>query len=118
MHELSLVQSIFASLREELPPEEMAQVAVVELKIGLLANVEPLLLQNAFKAYQETHPEYQAIQLMTNMVEITIKCPACHKTSTVANYIFRCGYCGTPSNQIETGEELLIHKIHYHEKIP
>ncbi|MEM6345645.1 MAG: hydrogenase maturation nickel metallochaperone HypA [Bacteroidota bacterium] len=118
MHELSLVQSVFAALKDELPPEEMAKVAAVELKIGLLANVEPILLQNAFTAYQQTHPEYAAIELKTLMVDIMIHCPNCHKQSKVSNYVFRCAYCDTPSNQIVAGEELLIHKIYYHEKIP
>ncbi|MEM7371471.1 MAG: hydrogenase maturation nickel metallochaperone HypA [Bacteroidota bacterium] len=113
MHELSIVQSIFSTLESELSEPEMQTVSVVELKIGLLANVEPILLQNAFTAFQETHPHYSSISLQTEMVEIRIHCPACDTDSIVENYVFQCSQCGAPSNRILSGEELLIHRIHY-----
>ena len=115
MHELSLVQSIFQTLESELSEEELAKLEAVELNIGLLANVEPVLLNNAFKAYQETRNAYLGVKLKTNMIPITINCPSCNKKSTIKNYVFLCMHCGTPSNQILTGEELLIHRIHYAE---
>ncbi|MEM6802122.1 MAG: hydrogenase maturation nickel metallochaperone HypA [Bacteroidota bacterium] len=113
MHELSLVQSIFSTLENELSQEELNKLEAVELNIGLLANVEPILLNNAFKAYQETRNAYLGVELKTNMIPISINCPNCKKTSEIKNYIFICAHCGTPSNQIITGEELLIHRIHY-----
>ena len=113
MHELSLVQSIFSSLEAELPPEELERVTEVELKIGLLSNVEPILLKNAFSAYQETNPQYKGIVLTSHTIPITIHCDTCDTESTVENYIFRCKQCGAPSNHILTGEELLIYRIHY-----
>ncbi|MCI4669518.1 MAG: hydrogenase maturation nickel metallochaperone HypA [Bacteroidia bacterium] len=113
MHELSLVQSIFASLREELSKEELAKLTRVDMKIGVLANVEPTLLQNAFLAYQESNPEYKQVALSTERVQIKIHCSSCKKKSAVTNYIFRCQHCGQPSNDIKEGEELLIHQIHF-----
>ncbi|MEL6133885.1 MAG: hydrogenase maturation nickel metallochaperone HypA, partial [Bacteroidota bacterium] len=83
MHELSLVQSIFSSLEAELSPEELQKLSGVELKIGLLANVEPTLLQNAFLAYQESHPEYAQVQLNTELVPIQIHCRSCDAPSPV-----------------------------------
>jgi len=118
MHELSLVQSIFGTLEHELSEEEMQRVAAVELKIGLLANVEPILLQNAFKAYKASHPQYQQVELKTQMVEIKIHCLACGSQSIVKQYLFKCTNCGSPSNNIVSGEELLIHRIHYHDTAP
>ena len=115
MHELSLVQSIFSTLESELSKEELAKLEAVELNIGLLSNVEPLLLNNAFKAYQETRNAYLGVELKTNMIPITISCPSCEKKSEIKNYVFVRASCGTPSNQIVTGEELLIHRIHYAE---
>ena len=117
MHELSLVQSIFSTLESELSQEELAKLEVVELNIGLLSNVEPVLLNNAFKAYQDTRNAYLGVELKTNLIPITINCPICKKESEVKNYVFMCAHCGSPSNQIITGEELLIHRIHYLESI-
>lgn len=113
MHELSLVKSIFSTLEETLEENEMEHVSLVELNIGLLANVEPILLQNAFTAFQESNPQYDHISLQSNMIEIKIMCSSCQQESIVENYIFRCKACDTPSNQIVSGEELLIHRIHY-----
>ncbi|MEO1384730.1 MAG: hydrogenase maturation nickel metallochaperone HypA [Bacteroidota bacterium] len=111
MHELSLVQSIFSSLEAELTPEELQKLSGVELKIGLLANVEPTLLQNAFLAYQESHPEYARVKLDTELVPIQIHCKRCGSLSPVENYIFKCQNCGAPSNQIVSGEELMISRV-------
>lgn len=113
MHELSLVKSIFSTLEAELAIEELAKVAEVELKIGLLANVEPILLQNAFTAFQEANQQYQQVALSTIVVPVVIFCSACQQESEVVNYVFKCAHCGQPSRDIRTGEELLIHRIHF-----
>jgi hydrogenase nickel incorporation protein HypA/HybF len=113
MHELSLVQSIFSSLEEELSKDELDKLKAVELKIGLLANVEPILLQNAFKAFCETKPEYGRVELLTQSIPIKVHCPDCDEDSLVENYVFKCAQCGKPSNKVVSGEELLIHQIHF-----
>ena len=113
MHELALVRSIFSTLEETLEVEEMKKVTRVDLKIGKLANVEPILLQNAFKAFQESHLEYKQVQLETMMVDIVVHCHSCEEDSKVEQYKFMCKKCGTPTTHIISGEELLIHQIHF-----
>lgn len=73
MHELSLVQSIFASLEGELAKDELERLTRVDMKIGVLANVEPTLLQNAFLAYQESHPEYNQVKLEMERIPVSFK---------------------------------------------
>ncbi|MEM6629240.1 MAG: hydrogenase maturation nickel metallochaperone HypA [Bacteroidota bacterium] len=113
MHELSLVKSIFSTLEAEVPSSELDSLSEVELNIGLLANVEPTLLKNAFLAFQETHMQYQGIVLTVHLIPISIRCNICKEESTIENYVFRCKVCGSPSNNIITGEELLIHRVHF-----
>lgn len=113
MHELSLVQSIFSSLEAELAEAELRRMCAVDLKIGRLANVEPTLLQNAFKAYQAMNPTYDAVELNIQLIEIEVRCPQCGSISPVEQYRFICGQCETPTRDIIAGEELLIHRIHY-----
>lgn len=113
MHELSLVRSIFSTLEESLSIEELKNVSCVDLKIGLLANVEPILLQNAYKAYLESHPEYEHVKLEIKLVDIMVHCNACGHKTKVQQYKFICGNCGAPTNNIISGEELLIHQIHF-----
>jgi hydrogenase nickel incorporation protein HypA/HybF len=113
MHELSLVRSIFSTLEQELTTEALQKVMQVDLKIGLLANVEPILLQNAFSAFQQENRKYEQVKLNTQLIGVMIYCNDCDQESPVSNYIFRCAQCGKPSRDIRSGEELLIHQIHY-----
>lgn len=109
MHEISLVRNVFRTLKDQFPPEELAKISAIRLKIGLLANVEPVLLQNAFQAVVETdEPGFRLTALEIEMVPIVIECPGCGKQSTVEQYRFRCAHCDTPTNNIVTGTELMI----------
>lgn len=113
MHELSLVQSIFSSLEAEISQEELTELSKIELQIGLLANVEPLLLQNAFSAFQETNPQYAQVDLDIDLIPIRIRCESCNRETSVEKYVFKCSHCSKPSRNIISGEELLIHKVHF-----
>jgi hydrogenase nickel incorporation protein HypA/HybF len=50
MHELSIVRDIFSTL-EEAYPGRMQDIIKVEIQAGLLCNIQPILIQNAFEAY-------------------------------------------------------------------
>ena len=113
MHELSLVQSIFTSLESEVDAPDLESLSQVDLKIGLLANVEPILLQSAFTAFQESHPQYADVALEIETVPVMIHCSHCDADSPVEQYVFRCQTCGKPSDEIVSGEELLIQRIHF-----
>ncbi len=116
MHEVSLVRSIFQTLEEEFGTTELSRLQSIELRIGLLANVEPVLLQNAFKAWTEAEGRFLHVQLHIEIVPIEVHCPACGKNSQVENYRFTCQHCGQPTNQVVHGTELLIHRVHFEEK--
>ncbi|RMD70361.1 MAG: hydrogenase maturation nickel metallochaperone HypA [Bacteroidetes bacterium] len=118
MHEVSLVRSIFHTLEEEFGPDALDRLQRIELRIGLLANVEPVLLQNAFKAWTQAEDRFTAVELAIEMVPIEVECPACGRRSTVENYRFECSHCHRPTNQIVHGTELLIHRVHFAERQP
>lgn len=116
MHEISLVRNIFRTLEAQLPPEELVQVQKIKLRVGLLANVEPILMQNAFEAVTATEqPNFKSAILEIELVPIRIFCPSCGQESGVENYRFRCGFCDTPSNEIVSGTELLISGVELRE---
>jgi hydrogenase nickel incorporation protein HypA/HybF len=110
MHEISLVRTIFRTLEETFSAEELERVEVVELKIGPLANVEPVLLQNAFGAVLEDEPRYKDVTLRVNMVPILVQCPDCNQVTEVLNYRFVCA-CGKPCGNVVQGNELLIERV-------
>ncbi|MEM7575427.1 MAG: hydrogenase maturation nickel metallochaperone HypA [Bacteroidota bacterium] len=109
MHEISLVRNVFRSLEDQFSAEELEKIKAIHLKIGLLANVEPVLLRNAYEAVTATdQPGFKAVSLEIEMVPAEISCPSCGKTSIIENYHFKCSHCNQPSNNLIRGTELLI----------
>lgn len=109
MHEISLVRNIFRTLEEQFP-NDMDSVRSIYLRVGLLSNVQPILMQNAFQAVLEDEPRYQKTSLHVEVLPILIHCDDCNKTTEVQQYRFVCS-CGKPSRNVIQGEELLISKV-------
>lgn len=115
MHEISLVRSIFNTLEAEFSTEELGQLNTIELKVGLLSNVEPVLMQNAFEAVTSAENKYLKVELKVEVVPIEIYCEHCKVNSTITDYKFACASCGRPNNNVVKGMELLIHRVHFNE---
>jgi len=111
MHEISLVRSIFKTLEEEFPGE-IEKVRGIHLTVGILSNVQPVLMQNAFEAVLESEPLYKNASLHVEVLPVLIHCDLCDQTSAVQNYRFICP-CGKPSRNIIQGQELLISKVEF-----
>ena len=116
MHEISLVRSIFNTLEEEFSQAELKHLNAIDLKVGLLSNVEPILMQNAFEAVTTAEGKFQKVTLNVIKIPIEIYCEDCNTHSTIENYKFACSSCGKPNNNIVRGEELLIHQVHFDSK--
>ncbi len=114
MHEISLVRNIFRTLEDEFPAD-MDRLRAIYLKAGLLSNVQPILMQNAFAAVLEVEPRYQQTTLHVEVLQILIHCDECGKTTEVQRYRFICS-CGKPSRNVIQGEELLINKVEFSEE--
>jgi hydrogenase nickel incorporation protein HypA/HybF len=113
MHEASLVQNIFDLLESKFSEEELQTLERIDVQVGLLSNVEPLLLESAFEAVKLAVDKYHQVQLHMETVEVEIYCAECDVTSVIRNYTFVCEHCGTPNNHIVKGMELLISKVHF-----
>ncbi len=113
MHEISLVRNIFNTLEDEFSKDELKRMTAIDMKIGLLSNVEPLLMQNAFEAVTSAEEKYEQVQLNVEIVPIEIYCATCDTHSRIQNYKFACANCGQPNNNVVKGTELLIHRVHF-----
>ena len=111
MHEISLVRNIFKTLQDEFPTE-IDKVRGIYLTVGLLSNVQPILMQSAFDAVVQDEPIYSKTTLHVSVLPILIFCDDCKINSEVFNYKFACS-CGKPSRNIVQGEELLISKVEF-----
>jgi len=114
MHEISLVRNIFRTLEAEFEEKELEQLSQIDLKVGLLSNVEPILMQNAFEAVTQDEQRFLEAKLQVKVVPIIIKCEICGDVSEVKNYSFKCRN-GHPTKNIIQGEELTIERVHFDE---
>jgi hydrogenase nickel incorporation protein HypA/HybF len=113
MHEISLVRTIFKTLEQEFPGK-MEQIKVIHLKAGLLSNVQPILMENAFQAVLQDEPGYQHTRLVVEVLPIIVHCDKCNLDHEVTQNRFVCA-CGLPSNNIIQGTELLISRVELEE---
>jgi hydrogenase nickel incorporation protein HypA/HybF len=113
MHEISLVRTIAATLDEQLSAEELANVSRIDLRVGLLSNVQPVLMQNAFGAYQQAEGRFRNAELHVELLPVIVRCDLCGSESHIKNYKFACAHCGRPTKEVIQGTELLIHRVHF-----
>ncbi len=112
MHEISLVRNIFNTLEDEFPGR-IEQIRGIYLTVGLLSNVQPILMQNAFAAVIQDEPRYVQTSLQVEVLPIKIYCEQCAIETVLQQYTFACAQCGKVSDQVIQGEELLISKIEF-----
>lgn len=113
MHEISLIRNVFNALEAEFTGEDLSRLKAIDLKIGLLSNVEPALMQNAFEAVTTAEEKFQTVKLNITPVPIEVYCTDCDRHTTIENYKFACNSCGKPNNNVVRGTELLIHQVHF-----
>lgn len=112
MHEISLVRNILRTLESEFTSEELEKLKQIDLKVGLLSNVEPILMQNAFEAVTQDEKRFLETKLVVNVVPIIIECELCGDVTEVKNYSFKCSN-GHPSKNVIQGTELTIERVHF-----
>lgn len=117
MHELSIVKDIFDTLIEHYD-DKIDNVQKVEITAGLLSNVQPILIKNAFAAFIQEHVKYKDIELEVKVNEILAYCEKCAKTFTVHYHKFVCDTCSTPSTIIVKGNELYISQVYFKNNNP
>lgn len=117
MHEVSLVRTISATLEAEFSTEELSRLTQIRLRVGLLSNVQPVLMQNAFAAVQEGEGKFPGVRLSIEVLPILVRCEVCTHESEIHNYKFACAHCGKPTSNIIQGNELLIHKVEFSDSI-
>lgn len=113
MHEVSLVRTISSTLEQEFSAEELSRLTDINLRVGLLSNVQPVLMQNAFGAVQEGEGKFVGVKLHVEVLPVIVRCELCNHESQIDNYKFACAKCGRPTSNVIQGNELLIHKVEF-----
>ena len=115
MHETSIVNSIIRTLEQEFEAEKLNKMKSIHLKVGILSNIEPRLLYNAYDASHMMNPKYQNVKLEIEMTELKIQCEVCDHITDVQKYRFIFDNCQKPSKNVIQGEEMLIHKVEFND---
>lgn len=113
MHETSIVNSIIKTLEMEFDKEKLNRMKAIHLKVGVLSNIEPRLLHNAYNAYNYSGSKFHNVDLHIESTDIKIRCDVCNHVTEVKDYKFSCENCGRPCKNIIQGEEMLIHKVEF-----
>lgn len=113
MHETSIVNSIMRTLELQFEEEKLQRMKAIHLKVGVLSNIEPRLLHNAYGAYNYCGSKYHNVDLHVESVDVKIQCEVCNHVTDVKKYRFVCENCERPSKNIIQGEEMLIHKVEF-----
>jgi hydrogenase nickel incorporation protein HypA/HybF len=111
MHEVAIIRDILHTL-EEHHGDKLDRITKVQVEAGLLCNVQPILIQNAFEALVEEEPRLAEIELEVVLLPVIAHCSSCNKDFPVKLNKFVCA-CGTASNTIVQGEELRISKVEF-----
>jgi len=110
MHELSVCQALLAQVAQVARDNAARSVEKVVLRIGLLAGVEPRLLQDAFPIAR-AGTVAAAAELVIETLPLTVRCQSCGaETAAVPNRLL-CGACGDWHTQLVSGDELLLASV-------
>jgi hydrogenase nickel incorporation protein HypA/HybF len=101
------------TLEQEFEAQKLNKMKAIHLKVGILSNIEPRLLYNAYSAYHLTNPRYHHVKLHVESTSLKIQCEVCNHITDVKNYRFICENCERPSKNVIQGEEMLIHKVEF-----
>lgn len=111
MHEVPIVKDIISTLRQTYAGR-FEDIIKVQVEAGLLCNVQPVLIQNAFEALIVEEPQLAEIDLEVVLLPIVAYCESCGENFEVIKHRFVCK-CGTPSRKVVQGEELRISKVEF-----
>ena len=109
MHEVSIIKNIVKTLEENYEGR-MDSIVSVEIEAGLLSNVQPILIQNAYEALILDEPKLADVELKVKQLPIIAYCENCDRDFEVVRHKFVCD-CGAPSREIVQGDELRISKV-------
>lgn len=103
MHEESLIRSLLRQVEELAQQHHAIAVEDIEVEVGPLSGVEPLLLQDAFERLR-AESLWPRAELSVQQVGLDIRCRNCETESQLQDFRFVCHECGSTSLQIVRGD--------------
>lgn len=110
MHEASLVRTLLQQVADLLAAHRGDCVETIEVELGPLSGVEPLLVQSAFDQLVPSSPVAGA-RLIVKEVALEARCRTCRTEFAVGKFKFICPDCGSTDIQIVRGDEFRLISI-------
>ena len=110
MHELSLCMALVDQLTELAARHQATAVARIELQVGMLSGVEPLLLEDAFPIASAGSIAEKAALAVT-VVAPRIRCRRCAHEAEAAPNRLLCPSCCSFDTELLCGQELILSRV-------
>ena len=107
MHEYSIVQSLVDAV-EASTKTRAAVVRRLEVRLGELSGVDPVLLATAYEVFR-TGTCCENATMTIDRVPSCWRCPKC-STVIAPGAILRCPSCSGPA-QLASGDEIILQRI-------
>ncbi|RJR35106.1 MAG: hydrogenase maturation nickel metallochaperone HypA [Desulfobacteraceae bacterium] len=110
MHEMSIAQSLFDIIREEMTRHNAHTLSVVRLRVGEMSAIVPDSLSFCFEVIT-AGTGMEGARLDIEIVPVEGTCRACGKRFKIEDYRFLCPSCGGTGIDAVSGQELSIVEI-------
>ena len=110
MHERSLVQTLLTQVQQIVADDGGGAVKEIQVQIGDLSGVEPLLFESAFTELA-TGFFSQDCRLVLDIVPVKAECRLCGQCFEVQDYEFLCPACGTGPVEVTQGDQVKLMSI-------
>lgn len=107
MHEMSLAVSLLKRVEAEAGRAQIQRVTGLEVDLGSLQAIEPVLLQEAFKA-ASLGTLAEGADLRLHPVQAEARCLVCGEIYEPAFADFQCPACKLAEPQILRGRDLVL----------
>lgn len=110
MHEVSLMRELLSQVKMAMKQSKMERVSTIQIEIGPLAGVEPLLVANAFRVLI---PEtvFEGTRLEVHQPALMAVCQECQRNFEVVDFKFSCPNCLSSKVQVTSGDQLRLLSI-------
>ena len=114
MHEMSIVTSLLALVREEMSRHNVSRLLVVKVRYGVLTNIVPEAMTFAFEALT-AGTNLEGAKLETEEIPLRLHCANCDREFSVTERnIFHviCPFCGCNEGHVPmNGRELYLQHL-------
>jgi hydrogenase nickel incorporation protein HypA/HybF len=110
VHEMSLAVALMEEINTIADQNQVETIQEVELHIGVLKQVVPEVMQEAFSA-ASAGTRAEGALLTQIPISATARCQNCHNTFEPAQDNFLCPHCGQGLVNILQGDEFILNSL-------